>query len=127
MMPQSVIIHERLDAWARQLRPRLREVPIAWSETRSGDELARASAGSVVPIVVIDLGDQAARRLEDVALARLAAPEGLILVLDPRDRPGISAVARELGASHVIPGLATPPEVARLLGRWLPLARRRAL
>lgn len=127
MAPLSVIIHERLDAWARQLRPRLREVPVAWAETRSGDDLARALARAVVPIIVIDLGDQPTRRLDAVALARQTAPDALILVLDPVGRAGVAEVARELGATHVLSGLANPPEVARLLGRWLLLARRRTL
>ncbi|WP_435017608.1 hypothetical protein TA3x_005226 [Tundrisphaera sp. TA3] len=127
MSPQAIVIHERLHGWARQLRPRLAGHAIAWVESRSAEDLARALRGAAVPIVVVDLGDAPARRLDDVALARREASDALILALDPRDRPGVAVQAREFGATRVVSGVATPPEVASIIARWLPLAGRRAL
>ena len=97
MSPHPIVIHERLGAWSRQLRPRLAGDAIAWSESRSASDLVRALAGSVAAIVVVDLGDAPARRLDDLALARRSARDGLILALDPRGRPDVSPIARELG------------------------------
>ena len=64
--------------------------------------------------------------LEDVDRALRAAPDALALVLDAETRPGVALLARELGASHVISGPATPPAVAALLSRWIALAQGRA-
>ena len=45
-----------------------------------------------------------------------------VLVLDPERQEGVAALARELGATHVISGFVTPPEVAVLIDRWITLA-----
>ncbi len=126
MLPQSVIIHERLANWARQLRPRFPGWPIRWSETRSTPALVRAAWRVPCPILILDLGDRPARGLEDLGAVLEAAPTSLSLVLDPHDHPEVAPMAKELGATIVLRGPAVPPEVARLLDRWLPLARHRA-
>jgi hypothetical protein len=38
----------------------------------------------------------------------------------------VATLARELGATHVLSGPVTPPEVTHLIARWLPLAQRQA-
>ncbi len=125
MAPQPLIIHERLARWSRQLRPRFRGWSIRWAETRSADSLVEAAARSACPVVVLDLGDRPARSLEDLDALRLASPGALSLVLDPGSHPEVPALARELGATLVLPGVVVPPEVEALLRRWLPLAARR--
>jgi len=126
MQRLPVVIHERLGAWSRQLRPRLAAWPIRWSETRSAADLEAALGRSACPILVLDLADRPRAGLEDLGRATLAAPGVLALVLDPGARPGVALVAREFGATHVVSGVVPPPAVAALLERWLPLARRRA-
>jgi hypothetical protein len=126
MTRPTVVIHERLGTWSRQLRPRLASWPIRWAETRSGPELEAAVAGPGRPIVVLDLGNRPRAGLEDLERALLAAPDALALVLDPLAHEGVPSVARELGAALVMTGVITPPSVAGLLERWLRLARRRA-
>lgn len=125
MATLALIVHERLGNWARQLRPRLASWPIRWTETRSPDDLRAAVEGLSCPIVVIDLASRPKAGLEDLDLVIQSAPNAMVLVLDPGEHEGIPRLARELGATHAIQGLATPPEVAKLLVRWLPLAEHR--
>lgn len=120
-----VVLHERLGYWSRHLRPRLHGWPVRWVESRSSSDLRAALAGTSCPIVLIDIGSRPRVGLEDVDQAHRAAPNALVLVLDPHALPGVAPLARELGATHVISGVAPPPVVAELLTRWLPLARRR--
>ncbi len=122
----SVIIHERVANWSRQLRPRFQGWPIRWSETRSADSLVRAAAGSACPVLVIELDRQPVRGLRDLDEALQVAPNALSVVLDPLDRDEVATIARELGATLVLPGLVVPPEVERLLQRWLPIAKGRS-
>jgi DNA-binding NtrC family response regulator len=119
-----LVIHERLANWARQLRPRLASWPIRLIETRSTSDLEGALARTACPIVVLDVGSRPRAGLEDLDRAIRAAPNALTLVLDPRSHEGVAALARELGATHVISGPVTPPALVDLLARWLPLARR---
>jgi hypothetical protein len=119
-----VVTHERLGNWARQLRPRFLAWPIRWVETRSTADLEAALAGLACPVVLIDLGRRVRAGLEDLDRAAQAAPGALFLVLDPERHEGVATFARELGATHVVSGPVTPPEVVRLLARWLPLAQR---
>lgn len=126
MPPQSVIIHERQANRARQLRPRFPGWPIRWIETRSTPDLTRAAARTPCPILVLDLGDHPARGLEDLGAALEVAPRAFSLVIDPGSQAGVAPLARELGATLVLSGVAVPPEVAAILARWLPMARRRA-
>jgi hypothetical protein len=126
MPAPSVIIHERVANWSRQLRPRFQGWPIRWSETRSGAALARAAARSSCPVLVIDLDRRPVAGLLALDEALQVAPDALSMVLDPLDRSEIAATARELGATIVLPGLVVPPEVERLLRRWLPIAGRRS-
>jgi hypothetical protein len=122
----TMVTHERLGTWARQLRGRFAAwpVPIRWVESRSTADLEAALAGLACPIVVIDVGRRVRAGLEDLDRAVQVAPNALCLVLDPEAHPGVAPLARELGAAHVLSGAVTPPEVARLLARWLPLALR---
>jgi len=126
MSSTLVVTHERLGNWARQLRRRLATAgPVRWAETRSGSDLARAVRGVAVPVVLIDLADRPRAMLEDLDMAVQSTPSGLFLVLDPEGHPGVSGLARELGATLVLSGRTPPPVVADLLARWLPLARGR--
>src|SRR4051794_14238144 len=120
----AVVIHERLGIWARQLRPRLLAWPIRWVESRSSADLEAALAGMACPVVLIDLARRTRAGLEDLDRATWAAPNALILVLDPQAHEGVATLARELGATHVLSGPVTPPEIVQLVARWLPLAQR---
>lgn len=126
MASLTVVIHERRGTWARHLRPRLSSWPIRWAETRSADDLEAALAGAACPVVVLDLARSARAGLEDLDRAVQGAPGAMVLVLDPEAHEGVAVLARELGATHVIAGVATPPAVADLLARWLPMAQRQA-
>ena len=64
--------------------------------------------------------------MEDLDRVAQMAPNALVLVLDPSGHAGVVPAARELGATHVLTGVVTPPMVVALLSRWLTLARRRA-
>ena len=121
-----VVIHERLAYWARQLRPRLAAWPVRWVESRSTADLDAALTGAACPIVVLDLALRPRAGLEDLDRAVQVAPDALVLVLDPESHEGVPRLARELGATHVVAGVATPPAVADLLARWLPRAQRQA-
>lgn len=122
MTRTAVILHERLGTWSAQLRSRLQDRPVHWIEMRSTSELERSLIGLACPVVLIDLR----RNVEEglIALDRLMhlAPGTLVLVLDPERQEGVAALARELGATHVISGFVTPPEVAVLIDRWITLA-----
>lgn len=120
-----LIIHERLNQWARQLRPRLAAWPIRLVESRSLADLEGALAGTACPILLIDLGQRPRAGLEELERATRLAPSALILVLDPEAHEGVALLARELGATHVYSGVVTPPAVARLIERWIVLAQRR--
>ena len=127
-MPSMVlVIHERIGKWARQVRPRLTDRSVRVVQTRSVDDLesALAGAGLRCPIVLIDLDRRVRPGLEELERAAIVAPEALILVLDPGDHEGVTLLARELGASHVISGPVTPPVVSDLLLRWLALGQKR--
>ena len=125
MASQLLVIHERICHWARLLRPRLVGPALRITETRSAADLEAALASVACPIVVIDLARRPRAGLDELDRALRVAPDALVLVLDPEAHEGVSLLAQELGATHVISGVATPPAVARLLARWLPLARRR--
>jgi hypothetical protein len=126
MAALSVIIHERVANWSRQLRPRFPGWPIRWSETRSEVALVRAAARSTCPIVVIELDRRNLQGLRDLHEALQVTPNALSMVLEPLNRPDVATIARELGATLVLPGVVVPPEVERLLLRWLPIAKGRS-
>jgi hypothetical protein len=71
---------------------------------------------------VIELGDDPAGPLEDLALVVRPGASPRVLVLDSEGREGVKGLARELGATHVVSGFAPPPEVAALVARWVALA-----
>jgi hypothetical protein len=121
----AVILHERLGNWARQLRPRLHDLPIRWFETRSRRDLEAVLTGLACPVVLIDPGKHLAEGLLDVDLVHGRASDALILVNNPDSHAEVTALAREFGASYVLSGFVPPPQVAGLLHRWITLARRR--
>ena len=123
-MRVSVILHERLGNWNRQLRPRLARQPVRWFESRSEADLTGILAGVAAPVVLIDLGRQPLDGLHALELVGSRAPGARTLVLDPASRPEVVGLARELGATHVVSGFVPPPEVAGLLDRWIAVARR---
>jgi DNA-binding response OmpR family regulator len=123
---RTIITHERRGLWARQLRPRFPSESIRWVETRSADDLRAALRGRSRPIVVLDLGDPLRRGLADLAEAREVAPDALIVVVEPRERPEAMALAPEMGATLVLPGVVVPPAMAELIARWIALANQRA-
>jgi hypothetical protein len=95
-------------------------------EARTAPEFAAAVARSGCALGLIDLAGRPQCGLEGLDRATRIAPGALILVLDPSARADIAWLARELGAARVLSGVTAPPEVVRLLARWLPIAQRRA-
>jgi DNA-binding NarL/FixJ family response regulator len=104
---------------------RARTLPRSLASDAAAD-LEAALDRSSCPIVVLDLGNRPRTGLEDLDRAVRAAPDALVLVLDPAEHAGIPTLARELGATLVLSGVVPPPAVATRLDRWLRLARRRA-
>jgi hypothetical protein len=125
-MRVAVILHERLGGWHRQLRPRLAGRAVRWFESRSTADLAGLLEGLAAPVVLIDLARQPVDGLAALELVRSRAPGARTLVLDPAGSGEVRDLARELGATHLAPGLTPPPIVAALIARWVELARRRA-
>ena len=121
----ALILHERLGNWARQLRPRLHDLPIRLFETRSQSDLDAVLTGLAWPLVLIDPGKHLAEGLLDLDLVHSRAADAFILVNNPDSHTEVTALARELGATHVLSGFVPPPQVAGLLIRWIALARRR--
>ena len=126
MPPPSIVIHERLGTWARQLRPRFGPDSIRWSESRTVDELTRVASEGPCPILVVDLGDRPEPGLRALIAGLAVAPQALSLVLDPNPGPDFAGLARDLGATLVLSGPVVPPRVVSLLHRWIPLAARRS-
>jgi hypothetical protein len=124
-MDVPLILHERLGNWAGQLRSRLQNLPIRWFETRSRRDLDGALTGLACPVVLIDPGTHLANGLVDLDLVRTRAPDALVLVRIPGGDSEGTFLARELGATQVLSAFVPPPEVARLLCRWVLLAQRR--
>ena len=122
-MRVTVILHERLGNWNRQLRPRLARQHVRWFESRSTADLGAILVGIAFPVVLIDLARQPADGLNALDLVRSRSPEARCLVLDPETRPDIRGLARELGATHVCSGFVPPPFVAGLVDRWIDMAR----
>ena len=120
------MIHERRGRWARQLRARMAGLGIEWSEARSTGDLVVSVRLSACPIVLLDLGDRPARVVEDLSAVLRASPAALTLVLDPGSDPEVGPIAREFGATLVLPGVVVAPQVVAILRRWLPIARERA-
>jgi hypothetical protein len=94
-------------------------------ETRSGADLARALDRASHPILLLDLADRPRAGLEDLDTAVRAAPTVFALVLSGQMNPELTQLARELGASFVLPRSVPPPVVLNLLVRWLALSTRR--
>lgn len=121
----AVILHERLGNWARQLRPRLCDLPIRWFETRSIADLDPVLTGMAAPVVLIDLGSRPAAGLLGLQAILHRASDARVLVLDPEVHQEAATLSRELGATHVVAGFVPPPVVAALLRRWITLAQTR--
>ncbi|QEH34572.1 hypothetical protein OJF2_31130 [Aquisphaera giovannonii] len=122
----AVILHERHDTWAQQLRTRLADRPVRWYQTRSAADLEAAVAGLSCAVVLIDLGRNLTEGLADLARLRDLGTSAKVLVLDPDAVPGVPLLARELGATHVLSGFAAPPVVSDLLDTWVAAASRQA-
>lgn len=122
----AIVLHERLGNWSRQLRPRFHGRAVRWFETRSSSDLDAAIVGRAAPIVLIDLAGQSLDGLAAVERTRTSVPGGLILVVEPDAREEVCQLARELGATHVFSGAVPPPDVSRLLDRWIDLAADRS-
>ena len=126
-MITPLIIHERQARWARQIRPRVVGWPVSALETRTGAELASAAARSACPLVVVDPRARELAALEDLVLARRAAPGLLAMVFAPSPHAGdFASLAREMGATMILESSAPPPTVLKVLARWLRLARGRS-
>ena len=119
-----VVIHEHQGNWNRQLRPRLRELPVQWFESRSECDLESGVAGLPSPIVLIDLGREGASALKYVRLLSLRFPDARILVLNIDGHSEVTHAAREFGATFVYTGFVPPPVVAGLMTRWIAVASR---
>ncbi|WP_169973013.1 hypothetical protein [Tautonia rosea] len=122
---QLVVLSERRSVWGAQLRPRLQDRPVIWRETRGTNDLLSAVEGWPCPIVLLDLGTQPREGLERLVQLSVLAPSALVLGLDRHQHPGLHDLARTLGATQVWSGFAPPPDVAKLIDRWLILARHR--
>lgn len=123
-MSVTVILHERLGHWNRQLRPRLAHQPIRWHESRSAVDLKACLVGVALPVVLVDLARQPLDGLAALDLVASLASDARILVLDPDSLPSVREPARELGATLVLSGFIPPPTVAHLMERWIDLAHR---
>jgi hypothetical protein len=119
----AVILHERIGNWARQLRPRLHDLPIRWFETRSVADLEPVLTGMACPVAVLDLGSRPAAGLLGLQTILHRASDARALVLDPEVHDEAAGVARELGATYVMTGFVPPPVVASLVRRWIKLAQ----
>jgi hypothetical protein len=125
MSRATVIVHERLGNWNRQLRPRLQRYHARWFESRSAADRDGLLGGLAFPVILIDLGRHPADGLTALSIAASRSPEARSLVLDPEATADVPALARELGATHVYSGYVPPPLVAGLLARWITIARDR--
>jgi chemotaxis response regulator CheB len=121
----AVILHERLGTWSAQLRPRLRDRPVHWIETRSRGDLDQALVGLAHPVILIDLRRNVEEGLVDLFHIKSRTSDALVLMVDSEAHKGVAALARELGATHVLSGFVPPPEVASLIDRWINLAEPR--
>ena len=121
-----LVVHERIGYWGRQLQSRLVNRSVRIVESRSAEDLEQALTNVVCSLVVIDLGHKGCGGLDDLGRALGTAPDALVLVIDPASREGVAMLARELGASQVLSGTVTPPEVVDVMTRWISLAQARA-
>ena len=122
-MPTSIIVHERIADWVGRLRPRFAADPtVRWVESRSTGDLvaAAAAAGPGRAIVVVNLaGGRTLWGLNGLEALDATALDPLVLVLDPDRVPEVPTLARELGATLVLSGVAVPPRVELILRRFL--------
>lgn len=121
-----LVIHERIGNWARHLRPRMAAWPARLVETRTAADLVTALTGEACPLLVLDTGGRPAAALDELERALAVAPDTLALVLNPARNGPVTMLAREIGATLVLEGPVTPPAVAALLDRWMPISIRRA-
>jgi hypothetical protein len=125
MSAPTVIIHERVSRWATLLRPRFADADIRWSESRTAATLTHFVRREICPILLIPLDRDPIGGLRDLDAALASCPHALSLVLDPRDRGEVLDAAREIGATLCLGGTVVPPEVERIVHRWLPIAKLR--
>jgi hypothetical protein len=96
--------------------------PVHWLETRSTADLDATLLGLASPVVLIDLRRNVEEGLLGLDRVMMLAPGARVLVLDPGHHDGLADLAREMGAACVISGFVPPPEIARLIDRWIDLA-----
>ena len=141
--PMLVALVDPAGEWFRQLRGRLGRPPRPW-EPRRRFRLARAhpdQSGTdfvaaiqqvrgrfdpIPPVLVLDAGLDPVKALEtleswnapNAADALDQTAPGPCVLLDPRQRPGLADLARELGATWVGVGFVAPERVAQLIRFW---------
>ena len=108
-MRVTVILHERLGNWNRQLRPRLVRHPVRWFESRSPADLEVLLGGLAFPVILIDLARQPVDGLTALELVPRGAPDARPWSSTRRREPDVRGLARELGATHVWSGPVPPP------------------
>jgi hypothetical protein len=121
-----LVVHERRDVWGRQLRPRVAGLPARLVESRSAADLMAAIGGSACPVIVMTLGSRPAEGLDLLDRAVQAAPDALLVLMDPTGDPELARLARQLGATLVLPAETRPPVLIELLLGWICLAATRA-
>jgi hypothetical protein len=122
----TVVVHERVAKWARQVRPHLAVHPARLIETRGAGELVAAVRQSAGAILLVDLADRPSVHLDHLDGALRANPGALSVVFERTADEGVRQLAREIGATVILPFRTTPPVVLGLLDWWIPLSLRRA-
>ena len=127
LMHVPLILHERLGNWARQLRPRLHDLPIRWFETRSRADLEHVLHRASMPRGPDRPREAWSRTVWSTSiLCSCGRPTRWSSSITPESDIEVTSLARELGATHVLSGFVPPPEVASLLTRWILLALRQS-
>ena len=121
-MRATVILHERLGNWNRQLRPRLHQHPVRWFESRSPADLEGFLEGLACPVILIDLGGSPSMASRRSASWPRGHPMRCRWSSTPEARSERRGLARELGATYIGSGYV-PPAVCRRVTR--PLDHRR--
>lgn len=124
-MRSTLIVHERLARWNRRLRHRVDGWGARIVESRSVDDLAAAANTSSL-VVLIDPAGSPRAAFDALLTVRRVAPQALVLVIDEAMPADFLVVAREAGATLILPSTSTMPVVFDLIRRWLELARLRS-
>ena len=125
-MRTTLIIHERLARWARVFRPRIDGWGARLIESRSLEDLA-VVARIACPVVLIDHAANPRSAIESVLTVRNTAARALVLVCQGSPNADFATVAREAGATLILPATSPLPAVFDVVRCWLVLAGQRAL